>query len=187
METKNILKELRKERNLSAQNVADGCQMSLGVYKKYESGERGVGTPALVKLADFYNVSTDYLLGRPDAKPPKSPIDTFAKSANLKELEKLLIKEYLKLSDKQRSSVIDFMEKIIKAEEERKLAELEVIDNEKDTAEETEVFNDKSQKTHKVWSAARSANHTPPSMIEMTDEDLQKLYDAPGVECDEDL
>ena len=64
METKDILKKLRKDYGYSAQQVADGCDMSLGVYKKYESGERGVGTPALCKIADFYGISTDYLLDR---------------------------------------------------------------------------------------------------------------------------
>ncbi len=66
METKEILKQLRKEKGYSAKQVAEGCEMSLGVYQKYESGERGVGTPALCKFADFYDVTTDYLLGRED-------------------------------------------------------------------------------------------------------------------------
>lgn len=69
METKDILKMLRKNRNKSAKDVAVGCDMSLGVYQKYESGERGVGTPALCKLADFYGVTTDYLLGRETNNP----------------------------------------------------------------------------------------------------------------------
>lgn len=64
METKNILKQLRESRKLTMQDVAASTDISYSVYQKYESGARGVGVPALCKLADFYNVTTDYLLGR---------------------------------------------------------------------------------------------------------------------------
>ena len=38
--------------------------MSQMGYSKYETGENDIPTAILLKLADFYNVSTDYLLGR---------------------------------------------------------------------------------------------------------------------------
>lgn len=106
-------------------------------YLTYEYGEREPKLDTLQKLADFYGVTTDYLLGRPDAKPPENPINAFAKNANLKELEKLLITEYLKLSDKQRESVINFMEKVIGNEEVRKNSPTDqTIQNKKLTLEE---------------------------------------------------
>lgn len=113
MTTKDILKELRRSKNLSAQQVADGCDMSLGVYKKYESGERGVGTPALLKLADFYDVTTDYLLGRPDAKPPADPVEEFVDKVQMKEQEQIILKKWLALDEKQRRVVFDFMVDIV--------------------------------------------------------------------------
>lgn len=113
MTTKDILKELRRSKNLSAQQVADGCDMSLGVYKKYESGERGVGTPALLKLADFYGVTTDYLLGRPDAKPPSDPVEEFIDKVQMKEQEQIILKKWLALNEKQRRVVFDFMVDIV--------------------------------------------------------------------------
>lgn len=113
MTTKDILKELRRNKNLSAQQVADGCDMSLGVYKKYESGERGVGTPALLKLADFYDVTTDYLLGRPDAKPPADPVEEFVDKVQMKEQEQIILKKWLALDEKQRRVVFDFMVDIV--------------------------------------------------------------------------
>lgn len=113
MTTKDILKELRRNKSLSAQQVADGCDMSLGVYKKYESGERGVGTPALLKLADFYNVTTDYLLGRPDAKPPADPVEEFADRVQMQEQEQIILKKWLALDEKQRRAVYDFMVDIV--------------------------------------------------------------------------
>lgn len=113
MTTKDILKELRRSKNLSAQQVANGCDMSLGVYKKYESGERGVGTPALLKLADFYDVSTDYLLGRPDAKPPADPVEEFTDKVQMQEQEQIILKKWLALDEKQRQVVFDFMVDIV--------------------------------------------------------------------------
>ena len=50
--------------------MADYLNMQRSVYRRYESGQRE--TPAWVvdKLADFYHVSTDYLLGRTDDPTP---------------------------------------------------------------------------------------------------------------------
>ena len=111
MTTKEILKYLRKRRNLSAQQVADGCEMSLGVYKKYESGERGVGTPALIKLADFYGVTTDYLLGRSNEKP--EPLAQLASEFNMSALEEKILKNYLALDEKMRGDLTDFLQKAV--------------------------------------------------------------------------
>ena len=42
--------------------------MSQTGYSKYETGENDIPTTILLKLADYYNTSTDYLLGRTDKK-----------------------------------------------------------------------------------------------------------------------
>ena len=44
--------------------------MSQTGYSKYETGTNDIPTAILIKLADFYNVSVDYLLGRTDVKQP---------------------------------------------------------------------------------------------------------------------
>lgn len=64
METKEIIKKLRKDKNLRVDDVVAGTGISKGVYPKYESGILNPGVPVLCKLADFYGVSVDYLLGR---------------------------------------------------------------------------------------------------------------------------
>lgn len=60
------LKALRLERHLQQSNVASiiGCGQPL--YSRYERGEREIPLPALIALADFYDVSLDYLVGRSD-------------------------------------------------------------------------------------------------------------------------
>lgn len=60
------LKQLRKERNLKQTELADAIGISLRAYQYYESGERNPDIIILEKLADYFNVSTDYLLGRMD-------------------------------------------------------------------------------------------------------------------------
>ena len=70
METKDIIKDLRKKSGHSVKQVSAGTGISENVYPKYESGILNPGVPVLIKLADYYNVSVDYLLGRAEPKNP---------------------------------------------------------------------------------------------------------------------
>lgn len=58
------LEELRIDHDLTQQNVADllGCQRE--VYRRYEKGTRTIPADFLIRLADYYQVSVDYILGR---------------------------------------------------------------------------------------------------------------------------
>ena len=58
------LKKLRTEKQWTMMQVAQMLGVSLGAYQKYENNTHDVGTETLCKLADLYNVTTDYLLGR---------------------------------------------------------------------------------------------------------------------------
>lgn len=58
------MRDLREDHDLSQQAVADMLHMHRSVYRRYESGERETPAWVIVQLADFYRVSTDYLLGR---------------------------------------------------------------------------------------------------------------------------
>ena len=62
------LKELRIENNYSQQEVADLIDITQVTYSHYELGRRSVSIQNLVKIAQIYNVSTDYLLGINDSK-----------------------------------------------------------------------------------------------------------------------
>ncbi len=67
-------KELRNNKNLTQKDIAKILEMSPVVYNRYETGLRLIPINKLILLADYYNVSIDYLLGRTDdIKPyPKS-------------------------------------------------------------------------------------------------------------------
>ncbi len=115
------LKEARALRGMSMQAMADALGISFNTYQKYEYSSREPSYDTLSKMADILGVTTDYLLGR-EPKSPDSPIDAFAKNVNLKELEKILIERYLKLPDKQREAVLEFMRDAISEEAKRKAA-----------------------------------------------------------------
>lgn len=68
------MRDLREDHDLSQQKVAAYLNMHRSVYRRYEAGERETPVWVVDKLADLYQVSTDYLLGRTDnPAPPPSP------------------------------------------------------------------------------------------------------------------
>ena len=65
--------DLRIDKDLRQKDVADILKMNPEVYRRYEKGEREIPVWALIKLADFYKTSVDYLLGRTnDPTPPNA-------------------------------------------------------------------------------------------------------------------
>lgn len=58
------LKDLREDKDLTQNQIAQFLGMSQTGYSKYETGENDIPTQILIKLADYYNTSTDYILGR---------------------------------------------------------------------------------------------------------------------------
>lgn len=58
------IRDLREDNDLNQTQIATILGMSQTGYSKYETGENDVPTAVLIKLADYYHVSTDYLLGR---------------------------------------------------------------------------------------------------------------------------
>jgi len=63
---KNNLKLLRRSRGYTQLAVQMKTGIEQALISKFESGERVPPTETLITLADFYNVSIDYLLGRTD-------------------------------------------------------------------------------------------------------------------------
>ncbi|MBR2018950.1 MAG: helix-turn-helix transcriptional regulator [Clostridia bacterium] len=62
------LKKLRKERNISQLKLAIDLSMNQNTISRYENLEREADYETLVKIADYFQVSLDYLLGRTDKK-----------------------------------------------------------------------------------------------------------------------
>lgn len=66
----NHIRDLREDNDLKQKNLADLLKVHQTTYSDYELGRVNIPVAALHTLADFYNVSIDYLLGRTNTKTP---------------------------------------------------------------------------------------------------------------------
>ncbi|MEE1160940.1 MAG: helix-turn-helix transcriptional regulator [Acutalibacteraceae bacterium] len=64
------LRDLREDRDLVQKEVAAVLGIDQRVYSNYEIGKREIPTRFLTVLADFYGISTDYILGRTNNPKP---------------------------------------------------------------------------------------------------------------------
>lgn len=100
--------KLRKQRNLSQYELAERLGFSRGKLANYEQGTRQPDYDTLLKIADYFNVSTDFLLGKTDEKnPDKQRINSaYHEYEKLTEEEKdyldMQLEIYRKLRDKNK-------------------------------------------------------------------------------------
>ena len=64
------IKDLREDADLTQQELADYLHIKQNTYSQYENGQRQIPLDVLIKLAKYYNTSTDYLLGLTDRREP---------------------------------------------------------------------------------------------------------------------
>lgn len=60
------IRDLREDNDLKQSDLAEHLKCTQVCYSYYENGTRDLPTDILIKIADYYNVSTDYLLERTD-------------------------------------------------------------------------------------------------------------------------
>ena len=70
MEMYQRIRDLREDHDLKQEDMADILSITQSTYSRYESRLYDLPTDVLIKLADFYNTTTDYLLGRIDNPAP---------------------------------------------------------------------------------------------------------------------
>ena len=101
---RNILKQLRDEKNISSYKLADILHVSRSSISNYETGIRTPDYELLVEIANFFNVSIDYLLGRTsDRRTADQILEEYSVICDVKNLDKNqkdfiinFIKTYLK-------------------------------------------------------------------------------------------
>lgn len=159
---KNNIKAARESQGLTQQECAELFNVKLRAWQTYEQGVSEPKFEVLRKIADKFGVTTDYLLGRPDAKPPEEPLDEFARKEHLKSLEKVFMKKYLALTEEQRDKVLDFLRGVV--------------------AEETAAQASKL-KMSRVYEAARSTDpNNAPHFAEYPESELEKLDSDPDTD-----
>lgn len=95
------LKELRTQKGCNQTDVAKVLGITQQAYANYETEKRQPDHETLTKLADFFNVSVDYLLGRTDV-PQNGP-------ASLSEEEAELLQQYRSLDEQGKSKVDEYL------------------------------------------------------------------------------
>ena len=86
------LKDLRKSKGISQEQAAHDLGLSLRGYQNYEYGQREPNIEMILKLAEYYNVTTDYLLEKEPA-----PLDQFESIIFTKEMENDMNADYKRL------------------------------------------------------------------------------------------
>lgn len=76
---------LREQKGLTQQQLADNLQITRQSLSLYEKAERTINIELLAKIADFFNVSTDYLMGRTDVTSMNEDIQVACKVTGLSE------------------------------------------------------------------------------------------------------
>ena len=97
------LRDLKEDMDLKQSNIAKIISVSENQYGRYERGENDIPLEKALVLADFYNVSIDYIAGRTNDKKG------FNKS-DLPPSEVDLLKKFRNLSEKQRGIIIGRIE-----------------------------------------------------------------------------
>jgi len=167
------LTELRKAKGLSRQKLADDFGISVHTYIKYENGSAKPPYETLCLLADFYGVTTDYLLGR--EKSPE-PMEQLANQMSMQEMEADIFERWLKLSPKEREIILNVLRDIVHNDDARRNPALSRIylgnnSNTSNTASE----NAKAETTPRQWrKIARTTDGTYVNCL-ATPEEIEKL------------
>lgn len=64
------IRDMREDRDLTQEYIGKLLHVNQRTYSNYENGKRSISPEALSVLADFYETSVDYLMGRTDVKKP---------------------------------------------------------------------------------------------------------------------
>ncbi len=67
------IRDLREDNDLRQSDLAAYLQCTQVCYSNYETGKRDLPTEVLLRLAEYYQTSVDYLLGRTDRREPYPP------------------------------------------------------------------------------------------------------------------
>lgn len=131
-----ILRELRTNKKMTQSDVAKLLGLTTNAYQSYERGTSEPSCKTLKILADFYGVTTDYLLGREPAPDPLAGIHF--KTVDSDEFVRL----YSELPEQVKQIFVDTMAKLAQAQEQEKKKHSvrtgDLIDDEQ--AEETDAI-----------------------------------------------
>lgn len=112
MEIGKVLTDLRKGKGLSRQELSDMFGISVHTYIKYENESTRPSYELLVKLADFYHVSTDYLLGRTPVRAMNTLPAGALSEEEVEDIDAAIVTGYTQLSLETRRAFIAMLEEL---------------------------------------------------------------------------
>ena len=95
------LKHLRKEAGISQQKLADAIRVSQPSINKYENHNIEPDIQILIRMAEYFNTTVDYLVGRTQEREPSA-------ASPMSESERKLLSKYRRLS-KEQQRVVDLL------------------------------------------------------------------------------
>ena len=110
---KEQLQNLRKAAQLTQEEAADKFGVKLSTYQKYERDAISPPYDILITIADFYHVSTDYLLGRTPVKAMATLAEDEPTEEEIKQLEAQIIASYTQMSIETRRESIKILMQIV--------------------------------------------------------------------------
>lgn len=100
----NRLRFLRNENGESLEKIAKYLNVTIQTISNYETGKRDMTPDTILKLAEYFGVSTDYLLGKSDIRHPGKQIDDVLNEAMIG----MSKSDYEKLTETQKKQIRDF-------------------------------------------------------------------------------
>lgn len=100
----NRLRFLRNEKGESLEKIANYLNVTMQTISNYETEKRDMTPDTILKLAEYFNVSTDYLLGKSDIRNPEEQIK--------KEFEFAYHKDMEGLSDEEIADALRFYKRV---------------------------------------------------------------------------
>lgn len=108
-----ILKILREEKKLNQADVAAFLGVSQQAYQRYENGSSEPNADGFIKLADYYNVSVDFLFGRTQVREMNTQDKWLPTPEEVEAVEQKIIDIYTQLSPKLRRAGIGMLMDIV--------------------------------------------------------------------------
>lgn len=158
------LKAARKKSGKTQKEIADILGVGQSTYKNYECGIREPNGDTIVALANIFNVTTDYLLGRPDAQPPTDALERLFTEKPFSALEEELLRKYMELPHEARQAVVQFINDATITARQRQAG---VHGN-----------------TYVLRAASRSNHDQPVTNVTLTADELADLQNSPDVDPD---
>lgn len=100
------LKNLRQEKGISQQKLADALMLTQQSINSYENRNIEPDLATLIKIADFFETSVDYLIGNTSVRHKLEPVTAY----DLNEDEMRIIEKYRRLDAKYRSSIASLLD-----------------------------------------------------------------------------